>query len=218
MTADRGWQGTMIGVTLETQKFWDAEADTFDDEADHGLRDAAVRGAWSRLLLPLLPDVPASVADLGCGTGSLSVLLAQAGYDVAGLDLSPRMVEAAGRKARATGAAAQFVVGDASEPRLPAGSFDVVLARHVLWALPDPGAALKNWLHLLKAGGMLLLVEGRWATGGGLTSAEVCAHLRAQGQEPSMTRLDDPQLWGRSIDDDRCLVVSRSTPTTGGVR
>ena len=80
----------LVDVTFETQKFWDAQADTFDDEADHGLRDAAVRGAWSRLLLFLLPDVPASVADLGYGTGSLSVLLAQAGYDVAGLDLSTR--------------------------------------------------------------------------------------------------------------------------------
>ena len=80
----------LVDVTFETQKFWDAQADTFDDEADHGLRDAAVRGAWSRLLLFSLPDVPASVADLGYGTGSLSVLLAQAGYDVAGLDLSTR--------------------------------------------------------------------------------------------------------------------------------
>lgn len=98
------------------------------------------------------------------------------------------------------------------------GVLQVCLAAFPEGALPDPGAALKIWLHLLKAGGMLLLVEGRWATGGGLTSAEVCAHLRTQGQEPSVTRPDDPQLWGRSIDDDRYLVVGLLHPTTGGVR
>ena len=30
---------------------WDAAAATFDDEADHGLRDPAVRAAWAALLL-----------------------------------------------------------------------------------------------------------------------------------------------------------------------
>ena len=35
---------------------WDAEADTFDEPADHGLHDPAVRDAWRRLLLGLLPE------------------------------------------------------------------------------------------------------------------------------------------------------------------
>ena len=31
--------------------YWDDQADTFDDGADHGLRDPRVREAWRRLLL-----------------------------------------------------------------------------------------------------------------------------------------------------------------------
>jgi len=39
---------------------------------------------------------------------------------------------------RTGGAPARFLVGDASTPPLPAACFDVVLTRHVLWAMPDP--------------------------------------------------------------------------------
>ncbi|MDQ2585135.1 class I SAM-dependent methyltransferase [Saccharothrix yanglingensis] len=137
-------------MTDDAREHWDRQADAFDDEPDHGLRDEHVRRAWADLLLPRAADV----VDLGCGTGSLSVLLAQAGHRVRGLDLSDR-VAAARAKAAAAGVDVGFTRGDAASPRLGAGSCDVVLARHVLWALPDPA------------------------------------------------------LWGRPIDDERHLVVSR---------
>ncbi len=66
----------------DTRDYWDGQAAIFDQQPDHGLLDPAVRAAWAQLLLPLMPPAPASVVDLGCGTGSLAVLLAQAGYQV----------------------------------------------------------------------------------------------------------------------------------------
>nr|QEO75028.1 hypothetical protein [uncultured bacterium] len=196
-------------MTSEVRDFWDQHAATFDQEPDHGLLDPDVRATWAAVLLPLLSS-PASVVDLGCGTGSLSVLLAQAGYEVRGTDLSPRMVAAAQAKASAAGVSAVFVEGDASEPPYAPGSCDVVLARHVLWALPDPAAALKRWAGLLRPGGLLVLVEGRWSTGAGLTAADCRALVLEVRREAEVTRLDDPALWGRAIDDERYLLVSRS--------
>lgn len=118
---------------------WDAAAERFDDEADHGLRDPSVRTAWTDLLTSVLPPPPAAVLDLGAGTGSLSVLLAEKGYRVTGLDVAPRMVAAARDKAVRHGVEAVFIVGDAARPPVD-GDFDVVLCRHVLWAMPDPAA------------------------------------------------------------------------------
>src|SRR5262245_15721205 len=94
-------------------EFWDAAADSFDEEADHGLRDRHVRDAWAGRLAAWLPGPPAEVVDLGCGTGSLSLLLAEAGHRVTGVDLSPNMVDHARRKLTAANLDVRFLVGDA---------------------------------------------------------------------------------------------------------
>jgi SAM-dependent methyltransferase len=194
-------------VSEETRQYWDAQAATFDDEADHGLRDPAVRQAWAELLLPLLPRT-ARVADLGCGTGSLSLLLAQAGHDVHGIDLSPRMIEAAQAKAAVAGVAARFSVADAAAPPVEAGSVDVVLVRHVLWAFESPGDVLASWMTLLAPGGRLLLVEGRWSTGAGLAAADCETLVRRHRQEAQVRMLREPSYWGKDITDERYLLVS----------
>ncbi len=75
----------------QVSELWDAEAVHFDDEPDHGLRDSATREAWRLLLRDHLPVPPARVADLGCGTGTLSVLLADEGYAVDGVDFAPEI-------------------------------------------------------------------------------------------------------------------------------
>jgi SAM-dependent methyltransferase len=188
---------------------WDAQAATFDEEPDHGLRDPAVRAAWAELLRRHLPAPPADVVDLGSGTGSLAVLLADAGYRVEGLDLSAPMVAAAVAKAHAAGVDAAFRQGDAAAPPYPAASADVVLSRHVLWALPDPDDALRRWVELLRPGGRLVLVEGRWFTGAGLAADEARRLVLRHRAEAAVERLDDPMLWGRVIDDERYVLVSR---------
>lgn len=197
-------------MTSEVEQYWDAQAATFDDEADHGLRDATVRSAWADLLLPLLPLPPSSVVDLGCGTGSLSVLLAEAGHTVRGLDLSSRMIAAAAEKAKRAAVPADFRQGDAADPPYAPGSCDVVLARHVLWALPDPAAALRRWTALLRPEGRMVLIEGRWWTGGGLTAVQCKALVLSQRRHAEVHRLDDERLWGHHIDDERYVIVSRT--------
>jgi len=187
--------------------FWDEEAAVFDEAADHGLADASTREAWRALLASVLPPAPARIADLGCGTGTLSLLLAEMGYQVDGVDFSPRMLERAARKA-ATRADLAFHLGDAAAPSLPAGKYEAVISRHVLWALPQPIEALERWAALLTPTGRLVLVEGRWHTGAGLTAAEAHGLLAAAGREATLAELDDPKLWGREITDERYILVS----------
>lgn len=200
---------TMKDTVDSARTYWNDQAATFDDEPDHGLHDPEVRRAWRMLLARNLPPVPARVADLGCGTGTLSVVLAEQGHLVEGVDLSEEMVSRARLKARDAEVEVTFRQGDAAEPPLARGSFDVVLSRHVLWAMPDPSAALERWISLLAPGGRLVLVEGSWSTGAGLT-AERCASLvREHRQEVDVLPLDDPVYWGRDTEDERYLLVSR---------
>ena len=191
----------------EVRQLWDEAAADFDRETDHGLRDLTARRAWTDLMTRLLPEAPARIADLGCGTGSLSVLLAEQGYVVTAVDLSPKMIAIAENKAATAGAEIDFRLGDAADPDLPCGSFDVVLSRHVLWALPEPGVALRRWLRLLRPQGTVLVVEGRWSTGAGLTASEVRKLIGDEASEVNTELLTNSELWGKRISDERYAMV-----------
>jgi SAM-dependent methyltransferase len=187
----------------DVREEWDAEADAFDLEPDHGMLRPETREAWWTLLESLLPKAPARVADLGCGTGTVSVLLAEHGYEVTGIDLSPRMIDRARAKAQSAGLGMRFEVGNAGEPELEPGAFDVVFARHVVWALPDPTAALQRWAALLAPGGRFVFVEGFWSTGAGLRADALHALVAPVMRDVEVTPLPDPTLWGKVLDDER---------------
>ncbi|MFJ9950009.1 class I SAM-dependent methyltransferase [Kitasatospora sp. NPDC091207] len=226
---------------------WDAGASSFDDAPDHGLAAGPTRAAWARLpatWVPSAPDAaaactpasapdtapafaPADVLDVGCGTGSLALLLAAAGHRVTGVDLAPGMIERAARKAAAAGLSARFLLGGAAGPPTGGELFDVVLARHLLWTLPDPGAALREWVARLRPGGRLVLVEGRWRVSGqsgppyaagadslpwsgGVGAGELAAAVRPLVArlriEPLSTNAD---LWGGPVTDERYALIAR---------
>jgi SAM-dependent methyltransferase len=191
-----------------SREVWDAEAESFDEAPDHGLHDPLVRDAWRSLVRSVVPPIPSRIADLGCGTGSLALLLAEDGHSVDGIDVSPEMVRRATAKA-GTYPGMTFTVGDAAAPDLPPATYDVVLCRHVLWTLPSPADVLALWVDLLVPDGRLVLVEGSWSTGAGLTAAQTVALVEGVGLNPTLRPLPDPAYWGKRIDDERYLVVGR---------
>lgn len=98
------------------------------------------------------------VLDVGCGTGSLALRLADAGAHVHGLDLSPEMVRIANRKAAAQGEdrvtfhAGPFESFDA----VPPGSLDGLCAYSLLHLVADRAATLARIHALLKPGGFFI--------------------------------------------------------------
>jgi 2-polyprenyl-3-methyl-5-hydroxy-6-metoxy-1,4-benzoquinol methylase len=196
-------------MSSDAERLWDGYANEFDDEADHGLRDPKVLAAWQALLARLLPEHPARVADLGCGTGSLAVLLAEQGNTVSGLDISNNMIHLARSKAQKAEVSVDFVKGDAAAPPFTPATFDVVLARHILWVFEDPDAVLRRWVSLLAPNGRLILIEGRWSTGAGLRASECRALVLRHRAEAEIEQLtENAQLWGAPVDDDRYVIVS----------
>ena len=198
----------------ESRSFWDDQAAAFDEAPDHGLHDPAVRAAWMALLESCLPPPrQGALLDLGCGTGTLSLILAGWGYAVTGIDLSPGMIAQAERKAQAAGRPITFHVMDAAFPDLPGQTFDVLVCRHLLWALPEPAQVLRRWAGLLNPSGRLLLIEGFWHTGGGLHPAAVLAALPDTFSGTTHLNLSDrPALWGGPVQDERYLVAAEFRP------
>ena len=146
--------------TESIRRYWDDFAAEYDSYPDHGLLDSDTRSAWKDLLRTWLPTRPSLVADLACGTGTMSALMAELGHRVRGLDLSDEMVRLAQAKAAPFGSAIEVQQGDAGDPPFEPASVDVVFARHILWTLPDPTEALRRWAALLRPGGRMVLVEG----------------------------------------------------------
>jgi SAM-dependent methyltransferase len=195
-------------LTRSARSLWDVEAETFDDEPHHSLDDPLLRSVWWDVLEPVVPPPPALVADLGCGTGSLSVLLAEHGLRVIGVDVSPLMLEKARAKAARSRVDVTFLLADAAAP--PIAEVDVIVTRHVVWALDDLAGALDTWFTVLAPGGRLVLVEGLWHTGAGIGADDLAALVRRPGVDVEVTPLQDPALWGRPLTDSRYVLVART--------
>lgn len=156
----------MPEINEQVRSFWDVDAATYDLSPSHHPRTSLELAAWGAVLRRLLPAPPARVLDVGAGTGFLSILLARLGHEVSALDLSPGMLGQLRDKAREAGLQIETVTADAAEP--PVTGFDAVVERHLLWTLPDPGAALGAW-HRSAPHGHLLLLESLWGNAGGRT-------------------------------------------------
>jgi len=102
----------------------------------------------------------AAVADMGCGEGPVSVLMALAGATVVGVDVAADRLRKAAALADACGVGdrCEFVHARAEQSALPSAAFDAVFSKSALQYM-DRGRALEEYVRLLAPGGRLLMVE-----------------------------------------------------------
>jgi ubiquinone/menaquinone biosynthesis C-methylase UbiE len=153
-------------VQAQISQFWNLVAPDYEDRPGNvvpvGSDDYS---RWVELLGGVLPRPPADLLDIGTGTGFVALIATALGHRVTGIDLAADMLTAAQRIASSRGLAAEFVTGDAVAPPFPDASFDVVISRHMLWTLREPGRALQNWRRLLRPGGRAVVIDGFWFAG-----------------------------------------------------
>lgn len=118
-------------------------------------------GRWTLERLPWRGDE--RVLDVGCGPGDLVREMARLRSRVGqhgdwgilvGFDFSPGMIAKAVEAA--IGLPVHFFVGDAQNLPFPDRAFDVVMARHMLYHVPDIGRAVAEAARVLQPGGYLL--------------------------------------------------------------
>ena len=192
---------------FNTPCIWDKAAATFDDAPDHGLIDPPIRQAWSEILSKYLPQHASNILDIGCGTGSLSLLMVHLGHHVTGIDISPKMIIQAKKKSDKANANISFSVMDAAHLDSNLPSFDVVVCRHVLWVFGNYPKVLRSWIEMLKPGGQLILIEGYWHTGGGLHAIDVFSEIKShKGTALYESLSENMALWGNQVTDERYLI------------
>lgn len=114
---------------------------------------------WRAEILDLMAsgEFPKSgkVLELGCGAGDVSLLFAERGYQVSGIDISATAIEWAKEKAIRAGLRAEFEVGDVTNlGRWENGTFDIVIDGHCLHCIigKDRSEVLKETYRVLKPG------------------------------------------------------------------
>ncbi|MEG4015104.1 MULTISPECIES: class I SAM-dependent methyltransferase [unclassified Microcoleus] len=111
---------------------------------------------------------PRRIIDLGCGTGSTTLMLKQAfpEAEVVGLDLSPYMLVVAEMKAQKAGLNIEWLHGNAESVGFADSSFDLVAASLLFHETPPAvsRAILRESFRLLKVGGQVAILDGNQKT------------------------------------------------------
>lgn len=120
---------------------------------------------WVRQgLIDSIKGTPRRILDLGCGTGSTTLMLKQAfpQAQVTGLDLSPYMLVMAEHKAKNAELNIQWRHGNAEATGLPDASFDLVTASLLFHETPPKvsQSILRECFRLLTTGGEVLILDG----------------------------------------------------------
>lgn len=91
---------------------------------------------------------PGKAIDLGCGTGNNAIFLAQQGFTVTGIDISPLAIERAKERAKKAGVQVKFLSGDLTNPPDLGGPFDFFFDRGCYHAVRRTDGA--GYLRLLE--------------------------------------------------------------------
>lgn len=142
--------------------YWEKRSGDFLTHKREELHSAMAE-RWMKEIRAQLPaGERLRILDVGCGAGFFSVLLAKEGHRVTGVDLTPDMIENAKILAAEENADCEFIVMDAENVDFPDGTFDVVISRNLTWTLPHVRRAYRDWVRVLKKGGVLLNFDANY--------------------------------------------------------
>lgn len=164
---------------------WTTHAEQYDEHhnAKHTQEDIEM---WKKYLEEHIgKDKNQKILDVGAGTGFLTLLEAELGYSMTGLDISEGMLEIAKQHAKEKGLDIRFFQSPVETMPLKDCTFDVVTNKSFLWTLLTPVEIAKEWLRVLKPGGKVLcyitIGNGDGKMGAGHYSEEIENMLPLKG-------------------------------------
>ncbi len=143
---------------MDRTQHWNERYETGSTPWDSGLPSVELRRVISEAKIQ-----PCRVLELGCGTGTNAVLLAQLGFEVTAIDLSALAIEQAMQKASEAGVEVTFICGDVCSIARPSEPFPLVFDRgcfHCIRRDVGVGIILETLERVTAAGSQLIVFTG----------------------------------------------------------
>ncbi len=155
-------------ILMENRTYWTHRAPSYSEVNREELATHQ-HAVWKQVLTEQIsarfpgrtPD-QIHILEIGTGPGFFAILLAEAGYRVTAIDLTPSMLDEARRNAGKLRDCIDFREMNAQSLVFDEASFDVILSRNVTWNLPDPALAYAEWVRVLKPDGLLMTFDANW--------------------------------------------------------
>lgn len=140
-------------VSERSRRYWDEQAPRYDRSMDRIERFAFGDGRpW------VCRQARGRALEVAIGTGR-NIPLYPDGVDLVGVDLSPRMLDIARKRATDAGRTVELCEGNAQQLPFPDASFDTVVCTLGLCTVPDVDVAVGEMRRVLRPDGTLLLLD-----------------------------------------------------------
>ena len=143
-----------------TQFLTDQEVELGSDDFYHLLGQTMERYIYKKQLFYDLANSSAGqkLLEVGCGLGLELAKLGKLGFDVTGIDLSPKAVGLSESYLRNQGIKGQTLVQNAENMDFPNDAFDIIYSSGVLQHTPNIDKAIAEIWRVLKPAGRILIV------------------------------------------------------------
>lgn len=197
----------------EIASYWGTRAEGYSEVNEKELAGSQ-REAWLHVLEEQFPEKKKEelkILDIGTGPGFFPMLLSEAGYSVTAVDYTEEMLEKAkenlGKYTKHGLERVTLLQMDAQNLEFADETFDVVISRNLTWNLEKPEQAYREWIRVLKPGGVLLNFDANWY--GYLYDEEKKEAYEADRKKVEEQQLDDHYLC---TDIDRMENIARQVP------
>ncbi len=157
----------------------------------------AIRKREAEFILNLVDEQkPRRILEFGCGTGWISKILADKGYEVTGIDISKSLITSASENCSGK---SEFIIGDCMRLPFQDGVFDLIVGVAILHHL-DPGKGLSECYRVSTSGAALLLMEpNKYNPAAALGRKVAPLDTQTQDEEPftpgGLTKIIESSPW-----------------------
>lgn len=203
-----------MSLLEENKEYWTSRTAGYSRVNEAEL-NSSQKERWLAVLKEYLPQPSREIKilDAGTGPGFFAILLSEAGYDVTALDCTEMMLDQAKVNAGKEAGQIHWVLSDACHTPLKEESFHGVVSRNLTWNLQEPQCAYKEWLRVLKKGGILLNFDANWYRY--LYDDQLRAEYEKDRKMVKKRQMEDHYLC---TDIDRMEEIARRLPLSQAIR